>query len=461
MAIAPANAPLGPVGLIARAFFLLALVHDSLSILAYAFVPGLQGLAFPLLRGLRVLPPFADLRFVTSLSECGINLEHLAQGKLFGCSPYSLPHNGSGLPYPPLSIEVARFLHVQGAHTGILGITMGLATMGILLSLLHRLHRPGWARDLFSGLVLLSFPLQLALERSNIDLVIFVLLTSLAAALASSRRWAIPIAAGISWLTVVMKLYPIAGILTWLGLSILRRPRFDWARMASLLGATLGLAIVLPWFLKYGDAAPQPGIGPISHGFIVALPLDRLINKAPLLGKIAQIAPQPLLGLVVFALTLIWCARVHLSIHWEELLIQRADGFPRRFLSIMPALLGCVWLGCFFLSSSYDYRLILALPSFISLLALLNSSGQGQPRPSNLLLSLVATAGFTSFLLPLVTWVPAKLILPFSGLTLLSDLFLMPVIAGAITALILPVSLTKYSRMHSEGKTARSEHRYG
>jgi hypothetical protein len=389
-----------------------------------------------------MLPPFADLRWVTSLSECGINLDDLGEGRVATCDPW----NRGGLGYPPLSVEVARFLHVGERQTELLGFAIGAAALCILLGLLYGLQRPGWRRDMCGGLVTLSFPVQLVLERSNIDIIVFLLLTSLAAALACSKRWVIPIAGAISWLTVVIKMYPVAGITAWLGLSIFQRPRFNLARVGSLLGSSLGFATVLPWFLKYRAVAAQPPAGPISHGFIVPISTNFLTTRAPLLGEFIRAIPQPLLGTVIFILVFLWCARICLSSQWEYKLDKQAKGYQRRFLSIMPTLLGCTWLGCYFLSGSFDYRLILALPALLCILSLLDTSNEPLPASTKSLLWLVAISGFTIFMLPAIRYsglLPTILTLPMNALLLSSDLFLMPVIAGAIAALALPLNISK------------------
>lgn len=425
-----------PLEVTARAFFLLSLVYSFVSLFVYGFAPQFQKLAFPLLGGIR-LPPFVDLRWVTTISECGINLEDLGQG-VATCYPFSF----GGLGYPPLSVEVARFLHVKEAHTELLGFAFGIAISGILLALLFQFKRPGWKRDLIGGLLVISFPMQLALERSNIDIVIFLLLTSLSAALAGSKRWLIPFAGGISWLAVVIKMYPVAGITAWLGLSIFRRPRFDLSRTISLLGTSIGFAMVLPWFLKYKGIAAQPPAGSISHGFIVPLPIQFIDSHAPLLSYVFQYVPQPLISASIFIVVLGWSFRVRLADQWEALLSKQTDDYRRRFLYIMPSLLGCVWLGCYFLSGSYDYRLIFAMPAFIVILSLLDKSEQENIATSKILLWIVSLSGFTSFLLPLLiisaNAYPDFVLLNIQGLSILSDLFLMPVVAAAISALMLP-----------------------
>jgi len=421
----------------ARAFFLLSFAYSFASLFIYGFAPRLQRFAFPMLSGVKMLPPFADLRWVTSISGCEINLEDFGQGKVATCDPWIR----GPLGYPPHSIEVARFLHVEDAHTGLIGFAVGIAIIGILLGLLFQLNRPGWRRDLTGGLLIISFPMQLALERSNIDIIVFLLLTSLAAALAGSKRWLIPFAGGISWLAVVIKLYPVAGISAWLGLSIFRRPRFDLARAASFLGTSIGFAMILPWFFKYRGVIPQPPVGLISHGFTVPLPIDFLKDHAPLLGYVLQSMPQPLIGLVIFSVALRCSMCFRLADQWEALISQQTDVYRRRLLRIMPSLLGCVWLGCYFLSGSFDYRLILVLPAFIAILSLLGSSEQENNASSRVFLRIVSLTGFTSFLQPLL--ISSNLAYPkfvqliIRGLSNSSDLFFMPVVAGAISALIL------------------------
>jgi hypothetical protein len=432
-----------PLRKVARCFILLVVAYNIFSLFAYAFVPQLQTFAFPMLGGFRLLPPFADLRWVTSLSGCGVNLEDLAEGKVFGCDPYG---RGGALGYPPLSVDVARLLHVQGGDTGIMGFTMGLALIGILLGLLFHLLEPGWRRDLLGGFILISFPVQTALERSNIDLIIFLLLTSLAASIATSRRWLVPLTAFISWLTVGIKLYPIAGITVWFGLSIMQRPRFSILRTASLFGASLGFVSALPWFITHGKDAAQPAAGFISHGLVVPLPMDVIANRAPLLAKLVQFVPGTLIAFLIFIVTFIFCLKIQLSFHWEELLLKRAKGYPRRFLSIMPAVLCSVWLGCFFLSGSFDYRLIFAYPAFICLLALLDCSHLKMSTSYRVCLLLVTAAGFISFLLPLLWF--SDFLLPkwiLFWLLLFCDLFLMPFFAGAIASIALPISVNRSS----------------
>lgn len=64
---------------------------------------------------------------------------------------------------------------------GLLGFSIGLAAVAVLVLLRRRLVRPEWLANSLIALMLLGVPMQLGLERSNIDLVVFVLLCSLAA----------------------------------------------------------------------------------------------------------------------------------------------------------------------------------------------------------------------------------------------------------------------------------------
>jgi hypothetical protein len=423
----------------ARMFFLAALAYLVLSLLFYA-VPGrLYTHAFPLVRGMRMLPPFADLRWVTSLSECGIDLQELADKRISGCDPYGRDRSG-GLGYPPMSIQIARLLHVRERHTELFAVATGLSMGTILIAQVRRLVILPVLRDLFMGLLLLSFPMQLALERSNIDVVIFLLLTSLSATLASKAAWTAPAAAAIAWAMVAIKVYPFVGILGWLAQSLLWRPRLDWLRVGAVVGAMAGLASALPWLLHHGEGAAQPGAGPISHAFLVSIPYFHHPSvSTPIALRLLHSLAQPLLGLLLFVYAVSVSLKANLSDRWTQVLDQGSVGFERRFFQIFPSLLGCVWLGCYFLSSSFDYRLILALPAYVACFALRVSLRNGWTR-IRLLLDFIIYGLSAAFLAPLliVAVLPPPWGVIGEALDKVCDLLILPMFAGVITSLMIP-----------------------
>ena len=427
----------------ARVFFLAILLYIVFSLLVYGFFPRLQNWAFFMLGETRMMPSFADLRWVTSLSECSINLDELAKGHLAGCDPWAR----GGLNYPPLSVEAARFLHVQGVHTGLLGFAFGIATISILLGLLNQLLPDGWIKDLSAGLVLISFPLQLALERCNIDIIVFLLLTSIAALAASLRVIALPFTALAAWLAVAIKLYPFVGILAWLVLGLFSKPPFDLWRASCLFGGVLGFAASLPWFLKYGESAPQPLAGLISHSFVVPIPgnhankILQYTQSFPIVTESFLNKLSIALSLAIFFAVLLTCFRQRIPFLWAACLDHCPTGYVRRFLSAFPNLLGCTWLSCYFFSGSFDYRMILLVPVFICMLSLLAHSSRDTQGLSVNTACLTAASGFICVLLPLLLPIASRLSIPLvssttNALIFMSDLLLMPIIAAGATSII-------------------------
>jgi hypothetical protein len=153
---------------LSRIVVALALTYALASLLIYGFLPHHHHQAFPLLgifpHGVVTrMPTFADLRWVTAHSECGVRLSDLASGLSAGCDPFD--RKSSSLSYPPMSILAARFLAVKGHHTGLLGFCFGLAVITILALLSRRLVKPEWFANGLLAVILLGFPMQLALER--------------------------------------------------------------------------------------------------------------------------------------------------------------------------------------------------------------------------------------------------------------------------------------------------------
>ena len=442
---------------VARIFLLSSLFYIISSLFIYSFIPTSQGLAFAMLGQLRMSPSYADLRWVTALSECSINLDDLAKGQLVGCDPWGR----GGLNYPPFSVDVARLLHVQGVHTGLLGFTFGIATVCILLAMFKRL----FPDDFFAALVLISFPLQLALERCNIDVVVFILLISVVALSVSSRLITLPFITLASFLTVAIKLYPFAGIVTWLALSISRKPRFDSFRASNLLGGVLGLVTVLPWFLNYGDSAPQPPAGPITHSIFVPIPGASYISQIFQIFNLPLALQSVVINVVSFAVpaliftgVLILCIRRRIPLLWTSDLSSIHGVYPRLLLHSFPKLLGCVWLSCYFLSGSFDYRMIFLLPLFICILALLVNLPSDTQSQLNNFFCLIAASGFIYFFCPFlflaVQHISKEFLLPHLVIvtyfiSFLANSLFLPIVAACATSLLLAFPEKKSVLPHS------------
>jgi hypothetical protein len=418
--------------IIARVLFALALLHAVLSLVLYGIAADGAPHAFPLIARIKAQPLFSDLRWVTTVSECDFDLYRWGSQPPASCAE-AVP--GGLLGYPPLSIQVARWLSVRVGHTAFLGVSFGLATVALLTSFAFRVIASPLQRDLITALLLLSFPMQLALERGNIDMVLLLLTATLAAALAGpgARFW--PVQASLAWLLVAIKAYPFAGLIAWSAAHGLERRRIDPASAAVVGGCLLGLRTVLPWLRHSRNAVAAKAPGLSSHGFAqfgleLGLPSPTGIFDFILLYK---------WGIIFVGFAFLLGRRQGLHIHFARITQFSGSPYTRRFLHIFPALSGFLWLGCYFLSTSVDYRLIFALPAIACLLVVLAEkiSLHGYLSPAGLL----ATVLTLTLLNPIPALVSAANSVTVSFAVTVdnfSEAVVLPSLAGSLLAMLLP-----------------------
>lgn len=257
------------------------------------------------------------------------------------------------------------------------------------------------------------------------------------------RSWALPVSIVLSWLLVAVKAYPIVGLVGWVGLGVINRSRLDAARLSILLGAALGLATMVPWLLHAGQDAAQPGVGMISHGLMIQLSYSpRLALAIPWLYPkfhVVVSAVSRFWGIGVFLVGLVAGLRSGLN----SFSVHRLDVFEapwsKAFVAAFIPLSTCVWLGCYILTSSYDYRLIFALPACIVLIPFLANTGL---RDFGIFLSRLLLAGLVMTLLnPLLAYssfssTPHALAFAF-WINIVSDFVVMPLIAGLFAVMML------------------------
>ena len=397
-----------------------------------------------MLGSFRMFPPFADLRWVTALSECGHDLSAIAAGKDPGCDPYG---RMGGLGYPPFSIDLARALGLGLRHTGIVAFCLGLMLVLLLVAQMRLLIRSGWIRDLLLSLLLLGFPLQLALERANIDLMIYMLITVLCALLPLPGRWTLPFVGVLSFLPVACKVYPVVSLLAWVVHDRLLWCRVRPKALMVLVGASLGMLSALSWLWRYGGKAPDPGEGVLAHGFMTST----LFQLSKLLSHQWAHWPVPLnavfliaIKIAVISISFLVAINHDFSGLWRKFLNSRCQHYVKSFLENYIILMTATWLGCYLFSSSFDYRLIFSFPALIACVGLIASP-----------LSIGKSLGFLFELfilaLPLV-FLPSLLLTEHvdtksrffpvtvvdASFVLIADYLALPLMAGMLLALILP-----------------------
>jgi hypothetical protein len=418
-------------GAIARILLLLALLNAILSLILYGLAGDAAAAAFPLIAGIKAHPLHTDLRWLTTISECDPRLGAWVDQRAIVCEQAA---PGGLIGYPPLSVQIARWLGLRVSHTAILGLSLGLATIALLASFSLRLIQPAIQRYLITALVLLSFPVQLALERGNLDMLILLLVASLTAALAAPGAWLVPLQAALAWLLVVIKAYPLAGLMAWSASQGLERRRLV-AATAVAGGSAIGLLQILPWMSQSGSgvAAKAPGLS--SHGFAeLGLRLGPP-NPAALLEFIVLNRWGLLLVIAGFLLG----RRQGLRRHLQRMTEAAAEGYSQRFLRIFTSLSTFIWLGCYFLSTSIDYRFILALPAVVIVYSLLAQ----RVREHGLLSSAgLAMASLTITLLNpmpgLFMGANAATVALALAVDRCADAVVLPVLAGSLLAMVAP-----------------------
>lgn len=194
-----------------------------------------------------------------------------------------------------------------------------------------------WGEAIWLGVLMLSPPVLLGVNRANNDLVIFVLFAVCGVAAGGASGLRQFIAVGALTLATGLKFYPVVGVLGFLWVRPIRL--MPWVLMGALLGAGTALVSVLPqigrgmftvdsWFYTFGAAVLGRDLGwPDSS--------------------------SPVIGTAILALGAFVLAKGRLTVGLAS------RGLPgERLLATMGAV---VLLGCFMMGVSYAYRWIFVL----------------------------------------------------------------------------------------------------
>jgi hypothetical protein len=321
-------------------------------------------LYFHLLTGLGVVPfryPFVDGQYVLATIECwhlGIDV-YITNP----CDVLERPHGYSPLwlllPSMPMNLTTA------------LGLTLA-ATVLLSLSVLTPTRR---GREFVLFLVAAASPMVVfALERANIDLIVFILVIGAGSSLVLSSRWRL-LVYPLVLLAALLKIYPV----TLLVLPLRERPRM----FLAVIAASLAVVAVFVAVFRAELVAMMPNIpsGPYFTDLFGAanLPLgvaQLLAHGAASPGALsAQIRVLPLaILLVALLLAALPAVRMLLELATRE----GVASLPAReclFLVSGSALI----CGCFLVGQSVGYRgihLLLVLPGLLTL-------ARAAPRPQD------------------------------------------------------------------------------
>lgn len=397
------------------------------------------------IHSLRMQPPFADLRYLTANAECGVDLNAYYQGLVVGCDPAGRTYR---FDYPPMSIWLGRLLDVKGAHTPLIAISVAVSVVTILGLMAREVLGFTWKTRMLLLPMLIGFPLLSAIERGNIDLILFLNMILLAFLLSLTEvsvrqfSWIVVLAFLLVFISVSLKIYPVFGILALLLQSRTAR-RFQgslaWdhpvVKIIVVAACLAGLMAAASYVMTVGNLIKEGGLR--SHGLMAfgylntalintfGLSVARFLIRLIFLLKFASLAA----GFIVsFKLRLFQAFRSSRPAISRPL----APGF----LDISVMICASIWLGCYFTTINYDYRYIYIFPLFIAF-ARIASAPQLTPIQRTWTQLMLASMTLI-FLLPMlmVGYTPLGMaILPI--LEPVTEFLLIPLIAGSVMAFLL------------------------
>jgi len=426
-------------------YSLLGLVLSYLfySLVSYALSIHPSTRAFGMISGLR-MPTFADFRWVAAISGCNVDLNSLYEGKSVGCDPFGR----HGIGYPPMSIWFSRFLGVKGVHASLISLAISFSFIGVILSQMRSSLRSGWLLIIVGSLFLIGFPAQLGLERMNIDVLIFLLLY-LCVLLFSSHAfvWLFPLII----LVIALKYYPFFAFFALMLHGLPQKPSLShpvppW--LVLLIGSCIGLALSLPWAANGGTGVTVAGGGLSSHGLMALGYLNNAVIEA--FGS----ASGRLLIKIAFGMKILMLAcgaymayRLRLFNILANAIEVQVAKFKRtsllsNFYRTLVVSMTSLWLGCYIVTISYDYRMIFLFPMLIFIARAIQLSPSGQT-------GLMQRRGLTLLLIAML----ASMLIPFFaygyqdplvrlGIDAIAEFVLIPFYASGLFVIVLSTIIT-------------------
>lgn len=305
--------------------------------------------------------PYGDLVQLTYTAGCDAPLEALSDGSQT-CDPSGRPYN---LMFPALLLFKTLGIN-SGSHPWI-GLAMGIGTIATLVIFLEATKKEiRLSGRLYLFIISLScFPMQLAVERGNTDLVIFVAISWFCLALHKFKRLSSLLSLfsclALSVFAILFKLWAGPGmILAFTKEIISRRKSFQSSDFRALATATAlaGAAFIIS-YLSSGHVFRHTEVweGHFSFGLNASY-------YAPALGEPGLYKPELRIWKIAAASTAAF-------ISWRQLQASShrpAENNPS--LTHTTLTVGYLVYACvYFLSNSWDYRLIcliFCLPFFFS-----------------------------------------------------------------------------------------------
>lgn len=334
--------------------------------------------SFLMLRKMRITPTFADLKWITVIGECGTKFQTIYQSAAASCATYGYGMHGGGYPesgYPPMATWLLRWMQFPARQSAALAVLGGVAFVTVLLVFSKGLLQSGWEWPLWLSIILVSFPVQLVLERGNLDILIFLILTATAACISMSNRTSWLPSGLLALLAVSLKTYPVTGFVGWLAFGPVAESHGSRVsqpvKAAVLSGCVIGLVLSLPWM--FGSVNLEAPGGMNSYGLRAWGNINvHLVRQIGVASASLVIRSLIILKLTALVIGVALAVRFRLNSALQNLFEAIEEGFFRRFSQAFFLLASWTWLGCYILTISFDYRHIFMLPSLFILLRMVN-----------------------------------------------------------------------------------------
>jgi hypothetical protein len=286
--------------------------------LASDWVSTWEAFAVPSMR-----PPFMDLCAITG----GVKVQQQGGDPLLD-NPADPWHRA--LPYPRIWVHLFSWLGVRDSHTVFLGIGFCVLYLICVSWLILKFESS------FGAIVLviaaLSVAPLLALERGNIDLLIFFLL--FLGCMATNRF----LKSGAFFAATVLKVYPVAAQ----AVDVIRRPLKE-----NRVAVTATLAAAAIWIWKWRELGAIRRAAPVSTTLAF--------------GVLTLKAQAEYVSMALLAISLAACAAI-LAFAWVAR--PSFDGAIRNSkFAEMFLIFGGVYAFTFAVGSNYNYRLIFLVPT--------------------------------------------------------------------------------------------------
>ena len=317
-------------------------------------------------------PDFADIRAYTAQVTCAQNgTNYLIEN----CDPW-----GREIGALNMFVPILKFFNLNEARTSIIGYSFQIILFISIYAVAYalRLNLGKLKNAVLVILILVSPPIAIAIERGQLEIIVFVFIVFAVFLLHANRAYS---AWAILGFVSILKMYPIILLVLLLANRSLRK-----TKPQLFFGLFVFIASIFLIFLQVWDQRGSTQVDSLSVGFwrtfgITVLPYlgVKAINDLQLLDSnlFINLLQAHFIGttLIIVFIIMLFYAQSKGRVFGPNL----TPLFEERTLRSLFLLSSLYMLAvCYFIISSFDYRMIYALPLF--LIGLAQDSSQKKNR---------------------------------------------------------------------------------